>query len=178
MDITVMTETKSWYLYPWVWLLIALPMSAVIGSMFTIYLAVTSSDGLVVDDYYERGKTINLELARDEAAAHYQLGAVLRIDSQSGQITVALDSRDNLQPRHVRLLLLHPTRAGYDQVVLLEPTGEGVYSGAVSPVAPANWHVQLEADDWRLAGRLALPQVIPLRLEPLRPPDQGKLTGQ
>ena len=119
MTVTVMTDTKPWYRQPWVWLLIALPMSAVIGGMITIYLAVTSSDGLVVDDYYKRGKTINLELARDRAAAHYQLSALFQIDSQGGQITVTLDSRDHLQPRHIRLLLLHPTRAGNDQVVLL-----------------------------------------------------------
>jgi hypothetical protein len=32
-----MAETKRWYAEPWVWLLIALPMTAVIGGMITIY---------------------------------------------------------------------------------------------------------------------------------------------
>lgn len=173
MHMNVMTETRRWYREPWVWLLIALPMSAVIGGMITIYLAVTSSDGLVVDDYYKRGKTINLELARDQAAARYELEALVRIDSQSGQVNVKLDSRDHLQPEYVRLLLLHPTRAGYDQHVMLEPDGEGVYRGAVSPVSPASWHVQLETDDWRLAGRVLLPQAEPLRLRPLDSPETG-----
>jgi hypothetical protein len=60
-------DTKPWHRQPWVWLLIALPMSAVIGGMVTLYIAVTTSDGLVVDDYYRRGKAINLDLARDRA---------------------------------------------------------------------------------------------------------------
>jgi len=178
MHMNVMTETRRWYREPWVWLLIALPMSAVIGGMITIYLAVTSSDGLVEDDYYKRGKTINLELARDQAAAHYELEALVRIDSPGGRVSVTLASRDHLQPGHVRLLLMHPTRAGYDQDVMLEPDWEGVYRGAVSPVSPASWHVQLEADDWRLAGRVQLPQAMPLRLEPQDFPEQGSSASQ
>lgn len=178
MPVNEMTEKRSWYREPWVWLLIALPMAAVIAGMFTIYLAVTSSDGLVVDDYYKRGKAINLDLARDQAAANYKLEAVLRIDSQNGQVTVTLISRDHLQPEHVRLLLLHPTRAGYDQNVLLKPAGEGIYRGTLSPVASANWHVQLAADDWRLAGRMELPQAAPHRLGPQDLPDSGSQTSR
>ena len=53
---------KPWYREPWVWLMIALPASAVVGGIITIYLAVSTSDGLVVDDYYKRGKAINLDL--------------------------------------------------------------------------------------------------------------------
>lgn len=166
MHIGNMTEKRSWYREPWVWLVIALPMSAVIGGMITIYLAVTSSDGLVVDDYYKRGKAINMELARDQAAARYQLQAIVGIDSQSGQVTMTLESRNYLRPEQVRLLLLHPTRAGHDQQVLLETAGKGVYTGVLRPVASANWHVQLEADDWRLSGRVRLPLGEPVRLEP------------
>ena len=52
---TSQPDKKPWHRQPWVWLLIALPMTAVIGGMVTIYIAVTTSDGLVVDDYYKRG---------------------------------------------------------------------------------------------------------------------------
>jgi hypothetical protein len=146
--------------------MIALPASAVIGGMITIYLAVTTSDGLVEDDYYKRGKAINLELARDEAAVHHQLQAILGIDSQNGQVTVTLESRDHLHPEHVRLLLLHPTRAGQDQLIRLEPDGQGAYIGGAGPIMPGNWHVQLETDDWRLSGRMQLPREESLRLIP------------
>ena len=173
MQIRNITETRPWYREPWVWLIIALPMTAVIAGMITLYLAITTSDGLVVDDYYKRGKTINLELARDQAATRYQLAAQLHIDAQNGQVTVQLESRDNLRPAHLKMLLMHPTRAGHDQVVRLEPNGADAYSGAVSPVAAANWHVQLEADDWRLSGRTPLPQVAPLRLVSQDSPDSG-----
>ena len=163
------TETiqkRPWYREPWVWLMIALPASAVIGGMITIYLAIVSSDGLVEDDYYKRGKTINLELARDQLAAHQQLQAIVRINSQTRQVTVRLESRDQVYPERVRFLLLHPTRAGKDQRIQLELDEKGVYIGTVTPVEPANWHVQLETDDWRLSGRVQLPRQVTITLVP------------
>ena len=167
------TETiqkRPWYREPWVWLMIALPASAVIAGMITIYLAIVSSDGLVEDDYYKRGKTINLELARDQVAADLELQAILGIHSQTRQVTVRLESRDQVQPERVSFLLLHPTRAGKDQRIELEPDGKGVYIGTAGPVEPANWHVQLETIDWRLSGRMQLPGQAILRLVPQNTP--------
>ena len=165
-----MIEMRPWYREPWVWLMIALPASAVIAGMITLYLAIVSSDGLVEDDYYKRGKTINLELARDQLAAHWELQAILGINSQTRQVTMRLESRDNVHPERVSLLLLHPTRAGKDQRIELEPGGKGVYIGTVRPVEPANWHVQLETGDWRLSGRMQLPGQENIRLVPQNMP--------
>ena len=154
-----MAETKHWYAEPWVWLLIALPMSAVIGGMITIYLAVTTSDGLVVDDYYNRGKAINMDLARDVAAASHDLRARLDLDLAGRRILLSLESRDNLHPALVRFSLLHPTRPGYDQVIVLQPAaGKDTYAGTLQEVRDGNWYVQLEADDWRLSGALQTPR--------------------
>jgi len=153
-----MAETRRWYAEPWVWLLIALPMSAVIGGMITIYLAVTTSDGLVVDDYYNRGKAINMDLARDAAAASHGLRARLDFNMVNRRIQLSLDSLDNLSPAQVRFSLLHPTRAGNDQIIMLLPAGEGTYAGTLQEVQDGNWYLQLEADDWRLSGAMRTPR--------------------
>jgi hypothetical protein len=39
-----------WYRQFWPWFIIALPAAAVIASLFTLYLAVSNPDYLVVDD--------------------------------------------------------------------------------------------------------------------------------
>jgi hypothetical protein len=83
---------RPWYREPWVWLMIALPASAVVAGMITIYLAVVTSDGLVVDDYYKRGKAINRVLARDMAAARYQLKATIDIDLRDNRVQLLLES--------------------------------------------------------------------------------------
>lgn len=47
----------------WPWLLAIPPAAAVIGGIAVLYLAITTNDGLVADDYYRRGVTINQSLA-------------------------------------------------------------------------------------------------------------------
>jgi hypothetical protein len=164
-------DKKPWHRHPWVWLLIALPMTAVIGGMVTMYIAVTTSDGLVVDDYYKRGKAINMDLARDRAAAAHQLQAWLDIDLQYQRVTLRLQARDYELPAAVTLAIMHPTRAGHDQVVQLQMVAADRYAGALSGLAQGRWHVQLAAADWRLSGVLYLPQEEPFVLLPAYTPD-------
>ena len=161
-------QRKPWYREPWVWLLIALPMSAVIGGMITIYLAISSADGLVVDDYYKRGKAINLDLARDEAAARHGVEASLALGTEGDTVSLRLGAIDGSWPDTVRLSLLHPTRAGQDQLLMLRHVGEGNYRAAIDGLTQGHWYVQLEADDWRLSGTLQVPQAEPLLLVPAR----------
>ena len=164
-------DKKPWHRHPWVWLMIALPMTAVIGGMVTLYIAVTTSDGLVVDDYYKRGKAINMDLARDRAAATHQLQARLAIDLQYRRVTLKLQAQDYELPAVVTRAIVHPTRAGHDQVVQLQMVDAGRYAGTVSGLAPGRWHVQLAAADWRLSGVLHLPQAEPFVLLPAYNPD-------
>lgn len=149
---------RPWYAEPWVWLLIALPMTAVIGGLATLYIAVATSDGLVVDDYYQRGKEINRDLARDHAAATYRLEARLTVDIASNRVTLRLTAQDYPLPDSLRFAFLHPTRKGFDQHLVLQPAGEGRYTGVIGELPRGNWYVLLEADDWRLQGSVQVPQ--------------------
>lgn len=163
----MMTTVRPWYREPWVWLLIALPLSAVIGGMITLYLAISTNDGLVADDYYERGKAINRDLARDHAAARHRLEAHFSIDAPDHRIRLTLESSGYRPPAVLRFSLLHPTRAGLDQVVLLERSVSGDYEGAMAAPTDGHWYVQLEADDWRLWGSMTVPPAGPVVLKPL-----------
>jgi len=159
-------EQKPWYVQPWVWLLIALPATAVIGSMVSLYLAITTSDGLVVDDYYTRGKAINRDLARDRAAQTHGLEARFDIDMAGNRVALTLKAHDYALPNQARLFILHPTQPGHDQQVALERVGEGQYAGSISELRRGKWYVQLEADDWRLSGRMQIPLAAPVVLNP------------
>jgi hypothetical protein len=165
-------DQQPWYRHPWVWLLIALPLSAVIGGMITIYLAVTTSDGLVVDDYYRHGKAINRVLARDRAAASHGLEARIALDAVNNRVAVQLAARDADLPDALTLAFLHPTAQGHDQLVRLARTGDGRYSGQFLDLRRGDWHLQLEADDWRLSGRIRVPLESPAVLRPLDSPER------
>jgi len=147
--------------------MIALPMSAVIAGMITIYLAVTTSDGRVVDDYYKRGKAINRVLARDAAAARYQLRASIDLDLRDNHMQLQLESATAVLPKLLTFSLLHPTQPGHDQIIILRHAGDGFYSGGIDEVARGNWYLQLEADDWRLSGSMQIPQTETTVLLPL-----------
>ena len=158
---------RRWFREPWVWLLILFPAAAVIGGAVTLYLAVTTSDGLVVDDYYKRGKAINRDLARDEAAASYGLSASLVLDSHDKRAQLVLDSGSAAAPAEIRLSVLHPTQPGHDQVIRLTPIAASIYRGALVPLSQGHWYLQLEADDWRLSGGVKLPVAGPVVLMPI-----------
>ena len=57
-----------WYRQRWPWLLIAGPAIVVVASLVTAWLAASTDDGVIADDYYKRGLLINQELERTRAA--------------------------------------------------------------------------------------------------------------
>ena len=170
MPVNPTGNRRPWYAEPWVWLLIALPLCAVIGGLITVYIAVATSDGLVVDDYYQRGKEINRDLGRDHAAAARGLRARLRVDAVARRLTLQLAAQDYALPEKLRFAFLHPTRQGFDQQLVLHSVGQGRYGGVFDALPAGNWDVLLEADDWRLQGRVQLPQ---RRVVILAPPVPG-----
>ena len=59
-------DTRPWYSHPYVWMVIAFPLAAVIAGFITLTLAIQSDTGLVVDDYYRKGQAINQIIERDQ----------------------------------------------------------------------------------------------------------------
>lgn len=162
-----MNASRAWYREPLVWLLISFPLTAVIAGFFTLYLAIISSDGLVVDDYYQRGKEINKSLARDHAAAQHGLRASVTLDVAKQEVVVQLSAaRQQPLPDVLNVRWLHATRAGFDRTQALIRIPDGSYRNAFPDLAPGHWYVQIEAQDWRLQGSLRVPAETRLDLVP------------
>lgn len=154
-------NSKPWYREPWPWILMALPAVAVVYSVFYAWMAVTTQDGLVDDDYYKDGMAINQTLDRDKAAQALHIKAQLMVGDDPSQLRLMLQGgQSGALPQHLRLKLLHPTRAGMDQVVDLTRRGEGYYEGALKSLIAARWHLVLEdtGKKWRLTGTWHVPK--------------------
>jgi hypothetical protein len=54
-------DTKPWWRFGYVWLIISGPLVVVIASFITLYIAITRPDA-VIDDYYRKGMEINKTL--------------------------------------------------------------------------------------------------------------------
>jgi len=154
MNSRLKTASRAWYREPWPWLLMLGPGIVVVAGLATAYLAVVSNDGLVEDDYYQQGLTVNQRSARDQRAAELGIDAEFLLGGEGGRIRALLRSKEGVRlPETLTLAITHPTRPGFDQKVALHSEGAGVYIGMVAPFS-GRWHVTLEDDrkEWRLVG--------------------------
>ena len=73
------TQTvKPWYREPWPWLLMTGPFVVVVAACYTAYLAISTSDGLVANDYYKQSLTVNQTIISSELAKSLGLTVALR----------------------------------------------------------------------------------------------------
>ena len=157
-----------WFKQPLVWMIIAIPASAVFAGFYTLYLAISTDDGLVADDYYKQGMTINRQLKRDETAARLKLAADTEIDTQTGFVKVKFDKGMlGIYPDKLRFTLRHATQQQQDHSIVLQHGEGNLYVGAVSQVDQAGiylgvWHLELSNTDrddtvsWRLSRRVQM----------------------
>ncbi|MDP1527366.1 MAG: FixH family protein [Rhodocyclaceae bacterium] len=148
---------NPWYREPWPWLLMAGPFIVIIAGLVTAWLAVTTSDGLVTDDYYQKGLAVAETLARSERAESLGVAAGVSLSREKMRVRLSGNEQFNPPPA-LRVMLSHPTRAGLDRILVLKSEG-GVYSGEMLLPASGHWLVMIEdeAKDWRLMGSMMLP---------------------
>ena len=148
----------SWRRNPIVWMIIAIPLSSVLVGFVMLWFAITSYDGLVVDDYSQHGKEINLTLARDSFAVSHGIQARLELLPQSGILRLQLSLTKQLPLADtLPLNFIHRTRAGEDISITLQKTANGDYIAPLPVLKPANWIVQLETSEWRITGQAPVP---------------------
>jgi hypothetical protein len=147
-----------WYREPYVWLLITFPAMAVIGGFITLNLAITSSDGIVADDYYKRGLEINRSFERDKAATAHGLMADMTFNIGDKLIDIQFSTKPEYQLSDtVVLSFKHHTRQGFDLKVLLQRIDATHYQLPLPELVAGEWTVELAADDWRLMRSVKMP---------------------
>jgi len=154
-----------WYRSVWPWALMAGPAFVIVGGAYATWLAASTSDGLVADDYYKRGMAINRTLARNEYSERLGLSAVVRIDAAGDmRVSLARAGGDGEWPSQLRVRLAHPTRAGQDRSASLLRVSGDTYAGHVDPPGVGRRLVIVETDQWRLSGVATLGTATDLRL--------------
>lgn len=147
------TDKGPWYRQPWPWILMAPLVVTAIAGTVTIWLAVTTADGLVEDDYYKQGLAVNQQLERDQAAVAQGVHADLMLSADGKSIRANLTAQTPLA-NELGLRLTHPTRKGFDQQAVLVRQADGLYAAELPAAINGRRIVVLESDQggWRLVG--------------------------
>jgi hypothetical protein len=161
-----MKDILPWYKQFWPWFLIFVPAITVVVCAMLIYVAVDTEDSIVVDDYYKKGKAINLELSKINAAK--QLDIQIGLKTQQQELKVNFVSGNVAHPLPLRATFYHPTLEDRDFMVNLTADASGGYSAPLPEHAKGNWRITLTPFDqsWKLQTKVALPSSSEILIAP------------
>ncbi len=165
------SPARPWYRDRWPWLLMAGPIVVVFAGIGTAWLAWSTDDGVVADDYYKRGLVINKELERAGRGESLRLAAVLAVAPDGALRLELAGAADMPVPPSVRARFANATRAGLDRTANLVRMPDGAYAGRIAPLPPGRWRVAVETDAWRLPAVEAAGTVREVRLGAARTVD-------
>ncbi len=151
---------------PWVWLLIGIMGVTLLVNGALITIAFLSPPGLVVDDYYKKGKTYLYDQAqtqKDEA----RLGWDLQLDmpktpllnsSEPYLVRVVDNAGQAIEGAQAEFAAFRPAEYGNDFVLAMRDVGAGYYATDVNFSLPGNWDlivtVQQGEDKLDIAKRI------------------------
>lgn len=157
---------RPWYRHRWPWLLMVMPFTAMILGFLLLYFAITTNDGLVVDDYYRQGRAIDQTIARSVAAT--ELGLAADVSVRAENLSIVLNANEGVEvPAELIVTVIHPTQAGFDQNLRMSLVN-GEYSAPIKPLTVGRWQLQIEDPErvWRLHGDFRVPDNIEVRILP------------
>ncbi|MBV1786493.1 FixH family protein [Marinobacterium sp. D7] len=150
---------SPWYKQTWLWFVLAPIIAVMIYAPVFIYLAVTTSDGVVKEDYYKVARGFNIDHTREEMAAQLGIHGRLMIDSVTGDIRLQLQGSGTL-PQQLQLSLIHPSHQKYDQILHLRSVdGQGLYGSNLQSELVGKRYVILEPinKEWQLRAEIDPP---------------------
>lgn len=164
-SLTQTTDTKPWYKHPWPLFFAALPTIAVVAGLTTFWIAARTTDGLVAEDYYKEGLSIQEDINRLDLAKRLGIRGTLAVTSE--QLVFKPDERAPVEDPQLLLSFVHPTRAGQDQTIVIARHGAVYSANMPSAILMGAWKFQLEnaQKTWRIVGVAHLPETAPVVLE-------------
>ncbi len=164
------TAVLPWYRYPMVWMIVGIPFSAIVMGAIMIWLAITTDDGLVADDYYKQGMAINRDLHRDAMAQEKALSAALEMNDSDGLIRMNLAfDKGGLEsyPDALQLKLQYATHDHNDVHLMLNHGQGDRYIGMIrQALIPGKWYLELSQGEWRLNGAMDVSKQVKVLLTP------------
>ncbi|MCE2570403.1 FixH family protein [Motilimonas eburnea] len=148
---------NKWYQQSSVWLIILLPLAAVIAGISTVMIAHDNKVDLVAEDYYKTGKAINADLSKLNNALKSGITTRLVMDGDQGVISIA--SGDVPPNQALKISFYHATLSGRDFTTMLSADAAGHYRFTFPSEIQGKWAVRVEPFDssWRVQNNVTFP---------------------
>ena len=152
-------DASPWYRQFWPWFIMALPASAVVAGLFTVWLSMQTGDSLVVHSSDGMNIVTERNLAAEQEALRLGLTAMIDIQVETGAVAVTIRSElDTELPSALQLRLRHATMASRDVDVPIfqampNTAGDKVWVGHFKTSPAGRYQLILSSDDsWRLSA--------------------------
>ena len=144
-----MSTIEPWYKQGWPWALIILPLVVVVACVTTLMIAINNKPDLVAEDYYKKGKAINVDLSRLDNA--YRLALKFRL-TVTGEKLSLTQTMGEPQKAALKLRFIHRTQKAKDFEILLTANAAGAFEQTLNMPLEGKWTIQLESFDakWRI----------------------------
>ncbi|MBS0421258.1 MAG: FixH family protein [Proteobacteria bacterium] len=150
-------------------LAIALPAFAVLASVGTAWVAMTSGDPPLPGQYHWEGDRLDHDFADAHRAAALGLAATLDLQPAQGACHLTLQLASDM-PTEVALDVISASRPELDrQMRFVRDRSSGNYTAACTPLPAGSWHLELRssAGEWSYrqdwtggAGRVTLASAV------------------
>lgn len=155
---------KPWYKQFWPWFLISLPLCVVIASFTTLAIFTKNSVSLVAEDYYKKGKGINIDLSKIRQAG--ALGLSASVSSDANFVSVTFDKGDLEFYPALTIAFSHRTLADRDFQTIVSSDAKGQYRIKLERDLSGPWFVEIQphTKEWLLQGKVSFPAASPTLL--------------
>ncbi|CAM3680307.1 FixH family protein [Vibrio aquimaris] len=148
---------KPWYKQFWPWFLIILPMTVVVWTIITVIVFSNNSVSLVTEDYYKKGKAINIDISKINVARDLELSAT--VSSENNDIVISFNKGQLKHYPAITALFAHRTLPDRDFTKLLTSDAGGQYRLTLDKSLQGPWFIELAPhdDQWLIQGRVTFP---------------------
>jgi len=155
---------KPWYKQFWPWFLIILPLTVVIWTIGTVIVFSQNSVSLVTEDYYKKGKGINIDLSKIHAAK--DLGLSAAVYSEGNDVVIQFNKGHLEHYPAIQAMFAHRTLPDRDFTRLMTADAKGNYRIALDKEIQGPWFIELTPhnSEWLVQGRVTFPSSSPTQL--------------
>lgn len=152
-------DIGPWYRQKWLLFVLSPLVAVVIYASIFMYIAISTSDGIVKDDYYKVARGTNVDNSRVLEAANRGIRGELLVDALTGDLRLKFNA-DTQLPSTLTLDLVHPAHKKYDQQITLRNVNSSdVYLGSLQGNLEGKRYLMLSDDSgaWVLKRELLPP---------------------